>query len=83
MADAGDIYLDKYSGWYDVRDEVFYAEADTTVDDDGGDRVAADNGHKLDLDRGRNILLPAFCVSGPAARAVRGASRVHRAGCAA
>ena len=21
--DAGDIYLDKYSGWYDVRDEVF------------------------------------------------------------
>ncbi len=47
MADAGDIYLDKYSGWYDVRDEVFYAEADTTVDDDGGDRVAADNGHKL------------------------------------
>ncbi|MFZ2241605.1 MAG: methionine--tRNA ligase [Gordonia amarae] len=46
MAEAGDIYLDKYSGWYDVRDEVFYAEADTTVDDDGN-RVAADNGHTL------------------------------------
>jgi len=46
MAAAGDIYLDKYSGWYDVRDETFYAEVDTTVGDDG-QRVAGDNGHVL------------------------------------
>ncbi|NMO00626.1 methionine--tRNA ligase [Gordonia sp. TBRC 11910] len=46
MADAGDIYLDKYSGWYDVRDEAFYAEADTSTDD-AGNRVATDTGHKL------------------------------------
>ncbi|MFT4041598.1 MAG: methionine--tRNA ligase [Gordonia sp. (in: high G+C Gram-positive bacteria)] len=46
MTDSGDIYLDTYSGWYDVRDETFYAEADTTVDADGN-RVAADNGHVL------------------------------------
>lgn len=46
MASAGDIYLDKYSGWYDVRDEAFYAEADTTTDDDGN-RVASDTGHVL------------------------------------
>ncbi|MDL9938240.1 methionine--tRNA ligase [Gordonia sp. ABSL1-1] len=46
MADNGDIYLDAYSGWYDVRDETFYAESDTVVNE-AGDRVAADNGHLL------------------------------------
>ncbi|VTR07166.1 methionine--tRNA ligase MetG [Clostridioides difficile] len=46
MSDRGDIYLDKYSGWYDVRDETFYAEADTRVDE-SGDRVATDTGHVL------------------------------------
>ncbi|MBB4302481.1 methionyl-tRNA synthetase [Rhodobium orientis] len=35
MVDAGDIYLDKYSGWYSVRDEAYYAESETTVNDDG------------------------------------------------
>lgn len=46
MADAGDIYLDTYAGWYDVRDEMFFAESDTTVDD-AGSRVATENGHVL------------------------------------
>ncbi|MBM7277257.1 methionine--tRNA ligase [Gordonia rubripertincta] len=44
MSDRGDIYLDKYSGWYDVRDETFYAEADTEIND-AGERVASDTGH--------------------------------------
>jgi methionyl-tRNA synthetase len=35
MADAGDIYLDGYAGWYSVRDEAFYAEDETTLRDDG------------------------------------------------
>ncbi|MCC2111767.1 MAG: methionine--tRNA ligase, partial [Hyphomicrobiales bacterium] len=35
MAARGDIYLDKYSGWYSVRDEGFYGEAETTVGEDG------------------------------------------------
>lgn len=35
MADAGDIYLDTYAGWYSVRDEAFYAENETTLDKDG------------------------------------------------
>ena len=26
MADAGDLYLGRYEGWYSVRDEAFYAE---------------------------------------------------------
>lgn len=46
MSDAGDIYLDTYSGWYDVRDETFYAESDTEVND-AGDRVASDTGHTV------------------------------------
>ena len=35
MADNGDIYLDTYSGWYSVRDERFFTEAETTVGADG------------------------------------------------
>ncbi|HVT55206.1 MAG TPA: methionine--tRNA ligase, partial [Xanthobacteraceae bacterium] len=35
MADAGDIYLGNYEGWYSVRDEAFYAESETTVGNDG------------------------------------------------
>ncbi len=46
MSDNGDIYLDSYAGWYDIRDETFYAEADTNVGDDGR-RLAADTGHEL------------------------------------
>ncbi|MBZ8132515.1 methionine--tRNA ligase [Afifella sp. IM 167] len=35
MADNGDIYLDKYSGWYSVRQEAFFDEKETTVGEDG------------------------------------------------
>jgi methionyl-tRNA synthetase len=28
MVDSGDIYLDKYSGWYSVRDEAFFDESE-------------------------------------------------------
>jgi methionyl-tRNA synthetase len=35
MAEAGDIYLDKYSGWYSVRDEAYYDESETRLDDKG------------------------------------------------
>ena len=30
-----DIYLDKYAGWYSVRDEAFYTEEQTEVREDG------------------------------------------------
>jgi methionyl-tRNA synthetase len=36
MAKAGDIYLSKYAGWYSVRDEAFYAEDETKLDEQGG-----------------------------------------------
>ena len=35
MAQSGDIYLDKYAGWYSVRDEAFYDESETTVSAEG------------------------------------------------
>ncbi|SEM60275.1 methionyl-tRNA synthetase [Sphingomonas gellani] len=38
MSDSGDLYLDRYEGWYSVRDEAFYDEAEL---------VAGENGEKL------------------------------------
>jgi len=35
MQEAGDIYLDKYAGWYSVRDEAYYDESETRLDDNG------------------------------------------------
>ncbi|KQN26231.1 methionine--tRNA ligase [Sphingomonas sp. Leaf33] len=35
MADAGDLYLDRYEGWYSVRDEAFYEEKELMVGEDG------------------------------------------------
>ncbi|MDT5128893.1 MAG: methionyl-tRNA synthetase [Mycobacterium sp.] len=43
MNEAGDIYLDAYKGWYSVRDERFFTEAETSVDPDGV-RVATETG---------------------------------------
>ena len=33
MEKNGDIYLDKYAGWYSVRDEAYYAENETHVNE--------------------------------------------------
>jgi methionyl-tRNA synthetase len=35
MEERGDIYLGTYAGWYSVRDEAFYAEEETTLQDAG------------------------------------------------
>jgi methionyl-tRNA synthetase len=35
MEKNGDIYLGHYAGWYSVRDEAFYAEAETAVNEKG------------------------------------------------
>ncbi|WP_420108323.1 methionine--tRNA ligase [Mycolicibacter arupensis] len=43
MVDAGDIYLDAYSGWYSVRDERFFTEGETHLTPDGS-RVASETG---------------------------------------
>jgi methionyl-tRNA synthetase len=41
MEANGDIYLDKYAGWYSVRDEAYYDEAETRLLEDGSRRSLA------------------------------------------
>src|SRR3954470_20066544 len=35
MEERGDLYLDRYEGWYSVRDEAYYEDGELTVADDG------------------------------------------------
>ena len=35
LVEAGDIYLDSYTGWYSVRDEAYFAESELTKGPDG------------------------------------------------
>ena len=35
MAANGDIYKSTYAGWYSIRDEAYYAESETTLNDAG------------------------------------------------
>ncbi|MBO9623154.1 MAG: methionine--tRNA ligase [Sphingomonas sp.] len=39
MAEAGDLYLDRYEGWYSVRDEAFYEEKEL-VEGEGGQKLS-------------------------------------------
>src|SRR3954447_20688198 len=43
MEKNGDIYLDKYAGWYSVRDEAYYAEDETHLNEHGV-RIATKTG---------------------------------------
>ena len=38
MATSGDIYLDRYEGWYSVRDEAYYDESE--LQGEGGNRLS-------------------------------------------
>jgi methionyl-tRNA synthetase len=35
MEERGDLYLDRYEGWYSVRDEAYYEEEELSAGDDG------------------------------------------------
>ncbi|WP_375249187.1 methionine--tRNA ligase [Sphingomonas sp.] len=39
MAASGDLYLDRYEGWYSVRDEAFYDEKEL-IDGEGGAKLS-------------------------------------------
>lgn len=39
MEATGDLYLDRYEGWYSVRDEAFYDESEL-IDGEGGERLS-------------------------------------------
>ncbi len=47
MEKNGDIYLDKYAGWYSVRDEAYYAESETQLNEQKV-RVASKTGTPVD-----------------------------------
>jgi methionyl-tRNA synthetase len=42
MEASGDLYLDRYEGWYSVRDEAFYDESEL-VEGEGGQRLSPQN----------------------------------------
>ena len=42
LVDSGDIYLDKYSGWYSVSDEAFYDEDE--IEDKNGSKISKSSG---------------------------------------
>ena len=74
MQAAGDIYLDKYSGWYSVRDEAYYDESETRLDDKG-QRLGPQR-HAGRLGRGGKLFLPALGLCRQAARALQRAIRI-------
>jgi len=39
MAASGDLYLDRYEGWYSIRDEAYY-DASELVDSEGGEKLS-------------------------------------------
>ena len=42
LVESGDIYLDKYSGWYSVSDEAFYDEDE--IEDNNGKKISKSSG---------------------------------------
>ena len=46
LVKSGDIYLDKYSGWYSISDEAFYDEDE--IEDLNGIKIAKTSGSKVE-----------------------------------
>ena len=46
LVDSGDIYLDKYSGWYSISDEAFYDEDE--IKEIKGSKVSISSGSKVE-----------------------------------
>ena len=46
LVKSGDIYLDKYSGWYSVSDEAFYDEDE--IEDQNGIKLSKSSGSKVE-----------------------------------
>ena len=46
LINSGDIYIDKYSGWYSVSDEAYYDEEE--VENINGSKVAKNSGSKVE-----------------------------------
>ncbi len=46
LIDSGDIYLDKYSGWYSISDEAYYDEDE--IEEKNGKKVSITSGSTVD-----------------------------------
>ncbi len=46
LVSSGDIYLDKYSGWYSVSDEAFYDEDE--IEDKDGNKISKSSGSPVE-----------------------------------
>ena len=46
LVNSGDIYLDKYSGWYSVSDEAFYDEDE--IEDNEGKKISKSSGSAVE-----------------------------------
>ncbi len=46
LVDSGDIYLDKYSGWYSVSDEAYYGEDE--IEESNGKKISRTSGSTVD-----------------------------------
>jgi len=46
LVQSGDIYLDKYSGWYSVSDEAFYDEDE--IEDKDGEKISKSSSSKVE-----------------------------------
>ena len=46
LVDSGDIYLDKYSGWYSVSDEAFYDEDE--IENKNGKKISKSSGSPVE-----------------------------------
>ena len=46
LVSSGDIYLDKYKGWYSVSDEAYYD--DDEIEDKDGSKIAKSSGSKVE-----------------------------------
>ena len=77
MEERGDLYLDRYEGWYSVRDEAYYEEENSASPRTGGS-VAARHAGRVD-GRGE-LVLPFVQIPAAAARPLCGESRLHPTG---
>lgn len=77
MAASGDIYLDTLSGWYSVRDEAFYTEAETTLLEDGT-RQSTGTGTPVEWTEESNYTFRLSACRTVSSRCTKRAPRVHR-----
>ena len=68
MVDAGDIYLDKYTGWYSVRDEAYYGADE--IEERDGRRIAIKTGTPVEWVEEESYFFRSRLLSGPPARAL-------------